>query len=78
MTTSPTALRRTGIIKPSLRKNRKSSDKPLLSRQLATGAERGTDGLTIAERAAYAQQAKSIHNVLPPEELEKAFNRLFQ
>lgn len=78
MTTSPTALRRTGIIKPSLRKSRKSSDKPLLSRQLATGAERGTDGLTAAERVTYAQRAQSLHNTLSPEELEKSFNRLFQ
>lgn len=76
MTTGPIGFMQTAALNPILQKSRTSFDTSAL--HLATEAERGTDGLTIAERTAYAQQAKSIHNILSPEELEKAFNRLFQ
>lgn len=49
-----------------------------IARRLPTEPMRGTDGLTGKERAVYAQRAKSIHNSLPAEDLEKAFARLAQ
>ncbi len=48
------------------------------TRSSHTEHTRGTDGLTDAERVVYAQRAKSIHNSLPAEDLEKAFARLSQ
>lgn len=49
-----------------------------IARRLSAEPVRGTDGLTDTERVVYAQRAKSLHNSLPAEDLEKAFNRLSQ
>lgn len=76
MTTSTASFARLRLTK-TRRWVSKTSGKTI-ARRLSAEPMRGTDGLTDEERAVYAQRAKSIHNSLPAEDLEKAFARLSQ
>lgn len=78
MTTSATSFSTARTVKAALKNSYRSGTKVIPAHARTAEKARGTDGLTSAERLAYAQKAQSLHHSLPAEELDKAFSRLPQ